>query len=173
VKSLDTPYFIIENEENSADEFLKENSSNFIKIDLSKSGSDMELELLSYIQKQIKNKFNIKNDFDNYLAISLFKDIQEELGQLDIIYTNFDKLTSLQKYYVCSYIRICYVIGDGKLLHHLSTQYEYMELWEKDNTVYHTWCADEKILLGHEIQYLIYNKNIYEKTYNRIRKSFN
>ncbi len=186
---LSTPYFIIEN--NCKIEDLYTNKDDiFIKVylpcsitNVPKGGETAIVD--NYIVKAILEKYPNKQEFfksisfdenskgwdwDNqaYFSFnSLYKDIQEEFINIDILIMDYDRLDLNIRKYVNNLLRCNCVCTNGKLLFHIISNVRYFDL-RKQGYIFETYCDKEILMLGHEIQLLqTHNGIVIDDYYNK------
>lgn len=161
---LYSPQFI--KEYNNKIESIYKEGEHFVKVVLPLQIKDncINTVITNTIVKSILDKYPEKKDFflnlsfDNSLNFDvplfgsrIFFDIQKEFGSIDIFFSNYDDLSSLIQKHIHTFIRICCVCANGKLLFHIISNYRMIELIKKQHS-FDTFCNEEKILLGIETE---------------------
>lgn len=167
-----SPNFIKEHN-NKIDAIYKEGEA-YVKVSLPLEIPEeaINIIIINQIVKSILEKFPEKEEFfldlsfNNNLDFNvplfgsrILFDIQEEFGSIDIFFINYDELSSLIQKHIHTFIRVGCVCQTGKLLFHIISNYRMSELI-KQNHSFDTFCHNEKILLGHEIQELYISDEI-------------
>lgn len=179
---LETPYIIKEN--NSKIDDLYNTDEMYVKIylphSINKPDGAIPVIIDNYIVKAILEKypqkenffksisFNDTFDWDNGVNFGfgrLYKDIQKEFKNIDIFFMDYEKLDLNVRKYVNNLIRCNCVCSDGKLLFHIVSELRHKD-FVKQGYRFDTYCDEEILMHGHEIQTLqIHNGIIVDDFY--------
>lgn len=172
---LNAPKMIKEHNYKIEEFYEKEN---YVKIYLPREIKEEEIKwrIENYIIKEIIKKYPEKEkkikelifyekidyekiDYERPLVGNdFFKELQEEVFKsLDIFFMEYERLNEKIRKNINTLVRIGCSVGTGKLLFHIVSEYRYLEL-RSQGFKFDTYCNEEKILLGHEIEQL----DIYE-----------
>lgn len=178
---LETPYIIKENKCKIED--LYADNEFYVKVYLDSNGLDdgfIPIIVNNQIVKAIFEKYTEKTDFiksiiyedlnefdwDKPMFYSDFLvDIQKEFKNIDIFFMDYEKLDLNVRKYVNNLIRCDCVCSDGKLLFHIVSELRYKD-FVKQGYRFDTYCDEEILMYGHEIQTLqIHNEIIVDDFY--------
>lgn len=169
---LETPY-IIKEKKCSVDKLYEENDiyvKVFLPLDLNVTEDNVHILVNNHIVKSIIEKYNDKLDFfksisfnkDQNLELdynfplfnfSLYKDIQKEFENIDILIMDYEKLDLKVRKYINDLIRVHCVCRTGKLLFHIVSELRFFDFL-KQGYRFETYCDKEVLLMNHEIQQL-------------------